>query len=117
MQTTPNMKKILLDHLNKEPLYSIILLQLWMLKMLDDSIHSELYEDISHHSSSCQCLQERVGESLDRNVSPSPPLTKHPYSPIPPAHHIYSYHPYVLPNSLFDICGFFRPVVAYFLPL
>ncbi len=33
---------------------------------------------------------------------------------IPP---INSYHLYMLPNSLFYICCFFRPVVAYFLPL
>ncbi len=30
---------------------------------------------------------------------------------------IISYHLYMLPNSLFYICGFFRPVLAYFLPL
>ncbi len=30
---------------------------------------------------------------------------------------IKSYHLYILPNSLFYICDFFRPVVACFLPL
>ncbi len=30
---------------------------------------------------------------------------------------INSYHLYTLPTSLFYVCGLFRPVVAYFLPL
>ncbi len=58
-------------------------------------------------------------------LSPSPPLTEHsptPLSPttpplptcIPP---INRYHLYMLPNSLLYTCGFFRAVVAYFLPL
>ncbi len=43
--------------------------------------------------------------------------THHPiYQTTPPQHPtcIQSYHPYMLQNSLFCICGFFRPVVAYF---
>ncbi len=53
--------------------------------------------------------------------STSPPLTEQ--SPPPPSHYptctppIHSYHLYMSPNSLFYICSFFRPVVAYFLPL
>ncbi len=54
---------------------------------------------------------------------PSPPLTEHssphfatsPHPTFTP--HINSYHLYMLPNSLFYICGFFRPIVAFFLPL
>ncbi len=38
-------------------------------------------------------------------------------SPLPPAHHPLSCHLYMLPNSLFCLCGLFGPVVAYFLPL
>ncbi len=41
-----------------------------------------------------------------------------PYAPHPTCTSpIYSYPLYMLPNSLFYIYGFFRPVVAYFLPL
>ncbi len=29
------------------------------------------------YSSFCQCFQETVGGSLDRSLSPSPPLTEH----------------------------------------
>ncbi len=66
------------------------------------------------------CFQEKAGESLDSSISPL--LTEHslPSAPFPhptctPS--IYSYRLYMLPNSLFYICGFFRPVVAYFLLL
>ncbi len=43
-------------------------------------------------SSFRQCFQKNVGESLDRSLSPSPPLTEHsPHltslPPFPPAHH------------------------------
>ncbi len=50
-------------------------------------------------------------------------LNTHPPFPLPPPSiptctpPINSYHLYMLPNSLLYICGFFRPVVAYFLPL
>ncbi len=73
--------------------------------------------DFRRYSSFCQCFQETAGESLDRSLSPSIPLTEHsPPLPTctPP---INSYHLYTLPNSLLYICGFFRPVVAYFLSL
>ncbi len=74
------------------------------------------------YSSFCQSFREAAEESLDRSLSPSPPLTENslplPSSPLltcsPP---INSYQLYILPNSLLYICGFFRPVVAYFLPL
>ncbi len=75
------------------------------------------------YSSFCHCFQEKVGEILDRSIFPSHPLTEHSPPHYPTAPHptwpppINSYHLYVLPNSLFYICGFFRPVVAYFLPL
>ncbi len=39
------------------------------------------------YSSFCQCFQETVGGSWDRNLSPSPPLTEHSPPPFPPAHH------------------------------
>ncbi len=35
----------------------------------------------------CQCFQETVGRSLDRSLSPSPPLTEHSPPPFQPAHH------------------------------
>ncbi len=72
---------------------------------------------------SITCFQEKIGESLVRNLSPSPLLTKHsyPHFPTPPnptcTPPINSYHLYMLPNSLFYICGFLRPVVAFLLPL
>ncbi len=61
---------------------------------------------------------------MDRSLSPSPPLTEQspllfPYPPLLFAYTlpINSHHLYMLPNSLLYICGFFRPVVAYSLPL
>ncbi len=60
---------------------------------------------------SVNLLKKRL-EKVWTEVSrfPTPP---HPTCTPP----INSYHLYMLPNSLFYVCGFFRPVVAYFLPL
>ncbi len=47
----------------------------------------------------------KVGESLDRNLSPSPPLTEHSPPPLPTCTPpINSYHLYMLPSSLLYIC-------------
>ncbi len=55
---------------------------------------------------------------IDPNLFFLPParrgLRGHPYKVCPP---INSYHLHMSPNSLLYICRFFRPVVAYILPL
>ncbi len=49
---------------------------------------------------------------------PSHWLITQPPPPLPTcASHIGSYHLYMFISSLLYICGFFRPIVAYFLPL
>ncbi len=83
----------------------------------------ELTPGFRRYSSLCQCFQEKVGESLNRSLSQFPPLTELSFHhrPTPPCLNctplINSFHLYKLPNSLFYICGFFRPVVANLLPL
>ncbi len=73
------------------------------------------------YSPFCRCFQEKVGESLDRSLSPSNPLMEHssPHLPTLTLHHtctppINNFHLHMLPNSMFCICGFFRLVVDYF---
>ncbi len=76
------------------------------------------------YSSFRQSFQETVGESVDRSLSPSPPLTEHSFThspfrpPIPHAHHplaVVTSICYPTPCSLYVV--FFRTTVAYFLPL
>ncbi len=66
-------------------------------------------------------FKKRLEEVFGRNLSPFPPLTEHSPNLPPPlptcTPPINSFHVYMKPNSLLYVCGFFRPVVAYFLPL
>ncbi len=55
----------------------------------------------------------KVFQKRLEKVWTSPPFP----SPLPCIPPINSYHLYMLPNSLLYICGFFSPVVSYFLPL
>ncbi len=54
-----------------------------------------------------ELLLSKFGDILVRSLSPYPHFTT---PPISPAHH----HLYILSNSLSCLCGFFRPVVAFF---
>ncbi len=72
---------------------------------------------------SVNIFKKMFGESLDRSLSPSPPLTEHssPHFPTPPhpvcTPPINSQHLNMLPNSLYILCDFFKPVVVNVLPL
>ncbi len=67
---------------------------------------------------SVSVFKKRLEKSLDRSLSPSPPLTEHsspqfPTSHIPPAHHPLT----VIISICYPTPGFFRPVTATFLSL